>query len=186
MKLFTLIFISFVLISCEPEWEEPYKVYKISQGTHTPLIPKVSSMQSETLMFNAIFDESAIYQNITEENQQDINKLMGFSDCNSMHHDNSARFGWRWFKDRLEIHAYCYVNGERVTAYIGTAEINEKVDYLLNVSDSQYSFQIGNEAPVIITRGDVCNIGVYYMLYPYFGGDETAPHDISIQIRTIY
>ena len=22
-----------------------------------------------------------------------------------------------------------------------------------------------------------------YMLYPYFGGDETAPHDIKIQIK---
>lgn len=186
MKLLTLTLISLVLISCEPEWEEPYKVYKISRGTHAPLIPKISSMQSETLMFNAIFDESAKYQNKLEENQQDINKLMGFSDCNSKHHNNSARFGWRWFEDQLEIHAYCYVNGDRIVQYIGTVELNEKADYLLHVSDTQYTFRIKDEAPVIIDRGDVCNIGVYYMLYPYFGGDEVAPQDINIQIRTMY
>ncbi|MEO9804898.1 MAG: hypothetical protein ABJF04_16700 [Reichenbachiella sp.] len=185
IALYMIIF-SLAMMSCEPEWEEPYQVYKINKGTHAPLVPKISSLQSETLVFNAVFNESAIYQNALEENQQDINKLMGFADCNSKHHDNSARFGWRWFEDQLEIHAYCYVNGERVVAYIGTVELNEKVDYMLNVSDTQYTFQIEDEAPIIINRGDVCNIGVYYMLYPYFGGDETAPHDISIQIRLTY
>lgn len=183
---YVMLLLSISLLSCEPEWQEPYKVYQIKSGTHGPKIPKISSLQSETLMFSAIFDESAIYTTSLEENQADINKLMGFADCNSKHHENSARFGWRWYEGQLEIHAYCYVNGERVNTIIGTVPLHEKVDYLIHLSDSQYVFQLGNEEPVIITRGNVCNIGIYYMLYPYFGGDEVAPHDINIQIQQVY
>ncbi|SMD35982.1 hypothetical protein SAMN04488029_2640 [Reichenbachiella faecimaris] len=174
------------LIACEPQWEEPFKVYKIEKGTHAPVIPKIGSMQSEVLMFTAIFDESAQYKTNIEENQHDVNKLMGFSDCNSMHHDNSARFGWRWLDDQLEIHAYCYVNGERITAFIGTVDLNQKVSYTLQLTSTQYTFQINDEEPVFIKRGDLCDIGVYYMLYPYFGGNEVAPQDISIQIQLKY
>ena len=180
--LFTLL----ILANCEPQWEEPYKVYKIEKGTHAPIIPKVGSMQSDVLIFNAIFDESAMYQTLTEENQHDINKLMGFSDCNAIHHDNSARFGWRWLEEKLEIHAYCYVNSERITELIGTVDFNEKVNYTLQLTDNQYIFQINDEQPVFISRGDLCEIGIYYMLYPYFGGNEVAPQDISIQIQTLY
>ena len=37
-----------------------------------------------------------------------------------------------------------------------------------------------------VARGGDCNADLYYVLGPYFGGDEEAPHDISIYMREIY
>src|SRR5690606_41284654 len=58
-------------------------------------------------------DSSCVYKNPHPENQDDINKLYGFSDCTSLHHANSARFGWNWKDGALRIHAYCYVDSVR-------------------------------------------------------------------------
>ncbi len=175
-----VIFSSLAFASCE-EFEIPYEMFRISKGDHYST-RKVMALQTNGMSFNAKFDESAIYTTLTEENQYDINKLMGFSDCNSMHHDNSARFGWRWADDQLEIFAYVYQNGQRITESLGTTEIGETRHYQLLIQDDHYVFSFG-ETTKKIKRGRTCNTGIYYMLFPYFGGDEPAPHDINIMIK---
>ena len=160
------IFLAFLIIACEPAWEEPYKKYTINKGDHAASF-KISSLQSELLMFNAIFDSSAIYTSRFPINQHDINKLIGFSDCNSMHHDNSARFGWRWLHDQLEIHAYCYINGTRVSKLIGSVSLGVASNYSLRVTNDHYIFHLDQYEPVIFERGNVCNTGVYYMSVSY-------------------
>ena len=183
-KLLIIIIIT-ALFSCEPAMEDPYENFIIPAGKHDNGW-KMQSLQSKILDFSVIFDQSAIYETITKENQHDINKLMGFSDCNSMHHENSARFGWRWLNGKLEIHAYAYVNGERITTYIGDVTLNEPTGYQLQITADHYVFYLQGYEPVRIKRGASCNKGLYYMLFPYFGGDEVAPHDILIQILTKY
>ena len=49
------------------------------------------------------------------------------------------------------------------------------------MADDSYLF-IVDGISVIMDRSNKCNRGVYYMLYPYFGGDEKAPHEIDITI----
>lgn len=180
-----LILLLAVLFSCEPALEDPYENFIIPAGKHDNGW-KMQSLQSKTLSFSAIFDQSAIYETKTVENQHDINKLMGFSDCNSNHHQNSARFGWRWLDGQLEIHAYAYVSGERITKLIGTVDLDQAVDYHIQLTNDHYVFYLQGYDPVRIKREAPCTIGLYYMLFPYFGGDETAPHDIHIQILTKY
>lgn len=185
MKKLLIIPVLAMLFSCEPALEDPYENFIIPAGKHAN-IWKLQSLQSKTLSFSAIFDQSAIYEATTVENQHDIHKLMGFSDCNSTHHENSARFGWRWLDSKLEIHAYIYVDGERITQYIGDVELNEPVDYQLQITNDHYVFYLQGHNPVRMTRKAPCSKGLYYMLFPYFGGDEVAPHDILIQILTKY
>ncbi|PIB34738.1 hypothetical protein BFP72_04610 [Reichenbachiella sp. 5M10] len=182
LSIFVLLLFS---VGCEQEWVEPYQTYTIKKGEHWSTY-KQSSLLSDQLNFTVVFDESAMYKCEVAENQYDINKLLGFSDCNSMHHENSARFGWCWTNDQLEIHAYCYVDGERKTELIGAVRLNEPSNYSLEVTESQYIFKLDQYPSVSIDRGRVCNVGVYYMLYPYFGGNEKAPQDISIQLRIDY
>ena len=180
-----IIALYLLLFSCEQQIHEPYELFVIPEGKHDDGW-KLQSLQSRTLNFSAIFNESAIYETATEENQHDINKLLGFSDCNTFHHNNSARFGWRWLDGNLEVHAYAYVQGERISEYLGNILLNESYEYQLQITDSHYVFYLQGYTPVKISRSSSCNRGVYYMLFPYFGGDETAPHDISIQILTKY
>jgi len=174
-----------MLSSCEEAYVEPYETFVIPAGKHNKGF-KVESLQAETLAFTAIFDESARYDTNDPVNQHDINKLMGFSDCNAHHHANSARFGWRWLDENLEIHAYVYNNGERQTEKIGTIEIGQPAEFQLTLLSNNYLFTVNGYKPVEIDRNSKCEIGLYYMLYPYFGGDEVAPHDISIQIKRNY
>ncbi len=180
-----LILLIAALFSCEPALEDPYENFIIPAGKHDNGW-KMQSLQSKTLSFSAIFDQTAIYETQITENQHDINKLMGFSDCNSNHHENSARFGWRWLEDQLEIHAYAYVNGERKTKLIGAVELDKAYDYQLQLTNDHYVFYLEGYDPVSIERKAPCTRGLYYMLHPYFGGDEKAPHDILIQILTKY
>lgn len=185
MKRLLNLSILLMLFACEPALEDPYENFIIPEGKHDNGW-KMQSQQSKRLNFSAIFDQTAIYRTTTSENQHDINKLMGFSDCNSMHHENSARFGWRWLDGKLEIHAYAYVNGERISQYIGNVALNEPTDYQLQITDEYYVFYLQGYDPVRIARETPCTKGLYYMLFPYFGGDEVAPHDILIQILTKY
>ncbi|HXA01627.1 MAG TPA: hypothetical protein VNW99_06545, partial [Cytophagaceae bacterium] len=95
--------------------------------------------------------------------------------------NNSARFGWRWFNGRLEILAYVYKNGERDDEYITSVGFNEENNYKLYIQDDKYVFLV-NGYEVSMPRS--CNTSEKkYLLYPYFGGEFTAPHDIKIKIR---
>lgn len=183
LPIVTLLVVT--LLSCEPEYAEPYERFVIPQGAHSSGI-KAQSLQSNTLRFTAVFDESAIYQTQLTDNQYDINKLMGFADCNAHHHENSARFGWRWLDDQLEIHSYTYTDGARASTLLGTVPLNEPNAFEIAIEGNYYLFYLNHHLKEKVARGQTCNRGLYYMLFPYFGGDEAAPHDILIQAKTHY
>lgn len=155
--------------------------YLIPAGAHSAEGINAAAQGAPELRFAAIFDDSAVYETIDPRNQGDINKLYGFSDCGSHHHTNSARFGWRWFEGALQIFAYTYADGERAWAYLGDATIGEQADYALTVDGAAYVFTFGG-VTARLPRGCAGDGGVKYRLYPYFGGDEVAPHDITIRI----
>ncbi len=184
ITLATLIVAIFGCFSCEPTFEY-FEVFVIPEGKHEGN-HKVQMLQDTQLKFSAIFDSSAIYTALTEENQWDTHKLMGFADCNSHHHENSARFGWRWVENHLEIMAYCYANGERIIEKVGNISLNTKNDFTIELQDDAYYFILNNETPVSIVRSRPCTKGAYYMLFPYFGGNEVAPHDVTIRIKQNY
>lgn len=194
MKKLPLVVIAAALIlfsTCDeielfdPGGEEPGDVirYTIPSGRHNADQSSFKTMNISHLRFEAMFDSSAIYSTVDRDNQADINKLYGMADCNSPHHVNSARFGWRWFDERLEIWAYAYVRSERKYKFIDTVEINKKYKYEIAFTDSAYVFSVNNTS---ITLARSCsNMAGGYKLYPYFGGDEPAPHDITIHIGDV-
>ncbi len=178
----TLLLLVLCLLACGKVELDNHKVYTIKKGEHSSG-NNFKGQTSEVLKFEAKFDETAKYKTVLASNQYDINKLYGFSDCNQQHHNNSARFGWRWFKDKLEIHAYVYNGGVRSSKLIKSVGIGETHNYELSIqSNDYYRFKVDGTV-VDLDRDDNCEIGVYYKLYPYFGGDETAPHDITITIK---
>lgn len=156
------------------------KTYIIKQGSHVSG-NHVSAVTKNHLKFQTIFDDSAIYTTQAPDNQGDINKLYGFSDCDSTHQDNSARFGWRWFNNQLEIHAYTYVDGIRSSQYIKNVNLNQSHVYQLNIVSDHYEM-IVDDTKVSMPRGCSTSSILKYKLFPYFGGDEVAPHDIKIII----
>jgi hypothetical protein len=179
---FIFVALSFLSSGCE-EQADLSRVFLIKEGDHYASPRLVQSMQSNTLTFRATFNETAIYEFKESGFQDSKNKLLGFSDCNSLHHENSARFAWQWYNNQLEIFAYCYVGGERFEKFIGTINLHEENRYQLKITTQDYVFQLNDHEPVTISRRNVCDTGIYYMLWPYFGGSLSAPHDISLLIK---
>lgn len=137
-----------------------------------------------SLSFRAIFDSSAIYTNTTPGNQQDINKLYGFSDSTTHHHRNSARFGWNWYNNQLHIHAYTYVHGERRYKELGTIPLGQPSEYSISVQPGIYYFTLNGHTDTMARGCDLPDASGY-KLFPYFGGDEPAPHDVTILVKEV-
>jgi hypothetical protein len=178
---FVIIVICVSMISCEPE-ADLSRTFLIRKGEHYSTPRLIETLTSNELSFQAKFNSSAIYTFDDRGLQDSKNKLMGFADCNSQHHQNSARFSWQWYNDHLEIHAYCYVDGERKEKFVGVVDLDEYHEYTIRVEETQYVFTLDNGLPVYIERAHKCDKGIYYMLWPYFGGSLAAPHDVTIDI----
>lgn len=182
-----------LLVGCELKEESPFVdedkidvslvMYKIPSGSHHAIQSFFHPLTTNQIKFKARFNNSAIYQTIATENQEDINKLYGMSDCATNHQLNSARFGWRWFKNALEIWAYTYANGTRKFAFVGTVPLNSMNSYEILFTDTSYTFKLNNLAISLPRHCPAEAKG--YKLYPYFGGDEVAPHEITIEIQDL-
>jgi hypothetical protein len=134
------------------------------------------------MKFVVRFDSSSIYSAQLGENQYDINKLYGFSDNNEDHHQFSARFGWRWSDSALRLFAYVYNKGVVSSKELGKIRIGTDINCSIQVADSNYIFKL-NGASAQMPRMSTTPQGSGYQLYPYFGGNEVAPHDINIWIK---
>ena len=188
-ELYTLLIILFTF-SCNEMYVVPETHYLIESGKHQSRVVsgtfanKMRTLKSDRFSFTTRFDETVIY-NLQNKNQYDINKLIGFSDANSMHQDNSIRFGWCYNLEsgRVDIFGYAYVEGERIFERITDVGIGETVDYTILLTDTSYELTVGGDADLSIPRAVSNKKGIYYMLFPYFGGNEVAPHDINIFIK---
>lgn len=181
----------------------------IKKYTHTYFsLPKFVNSQNP-LIANVIFTESCKYD-IGNEDQNDINKLFGFGFFTfkiltrkkvnifgkkynvpwfrPMHHYNSIRFGWRYDLNlnKIEILYYYYQNGERKYGHILFIDIDSQHSYeILNNNDKNYILKVKNNNSN--NNYSFVNINIKpkkygYLLKPYFGGNQKAPHDIKIEI----
>ena len=173
---------------------------KIKKGKHYPWgIPlampiwvKKNDGTFRTAKF--LFTDSCMFD-LKDEDQWDVNKLFGFS---IGHHQNgsSFRFGWRPLLNNMtiEIVAYEYHDGFRFkTMPICEVELNTvykfRVGYLPHINRSYYHVSDTKTGKLIKDRFivDFANdvklarkSGLGYTLGVYFGGNEKAPHDITI------
>jgi hypothetical protein len=155
--------------------------YTIPAGEHYCDKNDFRVMEGSAIRFTVKFDSSAVYQ-VTPRNQKDINKLFGFSDNNSAHHQYSARFGWRWSDEALRLFGYVYNEGSVRSMELKKIAIGEEVNCAITVQDNHYLFTVNGEN-FELPRLSTTAFAKGYMLYPYFGGDETAPHEVRISIR---
>lgn len=194
-----VVFFSLVLCSCtknpplEPgtnntnipveEKDSSFVVYQIFKGNHYCDKTSIDKFNGSKICFAVKFDSSAIYQSANPANQADINKLYGFTeDINN--HLNSARIGWNWINHSLHLYAYAYANGIRSFKAIKPIKIGETVTCSISVIDSIYCFKVADSS-FTLKRSCTTKQVNGYKQFPYFGGDEIAPHDIKISIREI-
>ena len=161
--------------------ENAFKVYKIPKGNHYCNESTFANLTVSEIEFTVQFDSSAIYTTTDPNNQYDINKLWGFTEGTD-NHLNSARIGWSFNEQKLRLYGYAYADGNRNAVEISSIEINQPIKCGIKVSEGVYIFTV-NGLSKFLPRAVVGKYAVGYQQYPYFGGDEPAPHDVTIRIR---
>lgn len=162
--------------------------YTIQQGAHYCDQNTVKKVSGSSMNFIAKFDNTAIYILSDPNEATDINKLYGFSEGFDNHY-NSARIGWRYLNEQLELFAYVYVNGtllrDPVTydpPFIKTVDINQEINCSIAVSGNSYIFKVDG-IEVKTQRGPSTMKFNGYQQYPYFGGTLPAPHLMNFYIK---
>lgn len=177
-----------LLLSCQKEVDDlGFRIYTIPEGKHRsgsyfnhPTNSKIS--------FNFMLDESAEYISEVPRNQTDINKIYGFSDFGKSHMQYSIRLGWRYIpdSDNIELCWLRHEDGVHKGETIRNIEPNEIYRATINIETFWYVIVIDNDTTRVIRRPEG-NWGLIrrYYLYPYFGGNEFAPHDVTVKIKDL-
>jgi len=158
--------------------------YLIKKGQHNAEGNVYKPVEVSEMKFVVRFDSTAVYTSKTPSNQYDINKLYGFSDNSSDHHQFSARFGWRWSNNALRLFAYIYNNGTVLSKELRPVAIGSEIHCSIQVTGTSYLFTVDGITERF-PRMAVTQKAKGYQLYPYFGGDEVAPHDINVFIKSL-
>lgn len=168
-----------------PVVKSQFVEYNILKGQQYCDKSSLTKVEYDELKFVVKFDSSAVYKTLDPLNQADINKLFGFSDNNAQHHEFSARFGWCWNeKNGLCLFGYTYNNSVRSSKLLGSISIGEEHNCSIKVTPDSYIFTIDGITETM-PRTSATTKASGYKLYPYFGGDEFAPHNIKILIKEL-
>lgn len=151
----------------------------IRKGTHAPV--RMPCVQLGPEMAHRVQFTPSCRYDIGPE-QADINKLFGVGYIPS-HHHNSVRFGWRYdiASGMIEILAYWYRNRVRQWSSLKFVAIGQWNNYVIRRLGNVHELWINNDRHII----DVPSQRIGFVLGPYFGGNMTAPHDITINIERI-
>ena len=164
-------------------------IYRIPKGKHYAWPPAFGLFNDKQRMEKvAEFDITAKYD-LGNADNNDVNKLFGWGYLNGLHHTDSARFGWNYNQEigKVNLFAYCYVNKKRFIIPICTVQTNYKyllqIDkigskYLFSVLDAGMRYRNYGTIEVMFTH----NKKISYRLGCFFGGNNPAPHDITIKI----
>lgn len=197
---FILVVLSCLNIACSKEGssevngipESGFVKYTIPAGKHYSVDTfKLNLIQGLTeLNFKFKFDSTAIYKTVDPSNQGDHNKLYGFADGVSFtsvytippHHVNSARIGWHWSNNALLVSAYYYNDSAQLFKDLQTVTIGKTYTAKIKILNGGYEFTINDKKDTVRRTCPLPTI-VGYKLYPYFGGTETAPHEVHVFVK---
>jgi hypothetical protein len=162
-------------------------IFRIPHGKHRARPVRIGLWWRRTVFeWKVTFTDDCRYD-LGVPDQLDINKLVGIGYLPG-HHKHSARFGWRYWigSDNIELLAYCYVNGRRVTEHIGYCRIGETYRIGLIAAHGHYFFTLDDNDGNAIGEADVLhgNKGrLQYRLGTYFGGNQVSPRDMHIKLE---
>ncbi len=165
------------------------KKYTINKNHHSSklfgILPHFGFTLKDQISFSAKFDSNCLYD-LHDADNWDTNKLYGISTSYN-HMIQSARIGWRCV-DGKNIELLSFVHDEHKflnPQILGTVVPNEWFDCKIVVKDYSFIFYFTKNKNKFIQVIPKHSKGwkFKYLLYPYFGGNETAPHKMNISIK---
>ena len=121
-------------------------------------------------------------ESIPGEDAYDTSKLFGIGYLWS-HKKDSARFGFVYniHTRRYEIYAYVYASGERIIKHLADCEVGNYYQMTLIVMDDRYLFTVYGQGSAEVRHKHKKKWS--YPLNIYFGGQQTAPNELKIELR---
>lgn len=167
-------------------------VYRIKKGKHSSSGLHFGITFKKTVIYRCSFDESCLYL-FEDQDKYDVNKLCGFS-TTWFHHIQSGRIGWRCIDGNLiEILTYSYNNKKRNLSDMDVlGEVLPNQEFEVTITDTEdfykYTFEIlGHKSTrtIFLDKKEKDWFLFNYLLFPYFGGNKTAPHNMYINLKRI-
>lgn len=191
MKLKYIPILLLGLFSCNKENADGYRVYTIDRGDHYSdgPIDKLfgNDNRADSWEWEVIFESSCIYSEsdlFNPSNYLDVNKLIGFSDCDRHHSQYSCRVGWRASGDSIELLIYKRDDNNIEFKSLKKVYPDQIVNVTLDFKDTIYTSCIDGICDTLVRPCPDWS-GRKYSLFPFFGGQETAPHKMKILIKEI-
>jgi len=187
LKIIPIIIVITTLI-CSCAKESNLSTFTIRQGDHwaSPLTTQLYS--DSTLQLQVQFTESCLYDESAQE-YPGWNKLgYWYNGIHPHFMGNGVTFVWRCIDGELTLGWYGWINGVSPmdTKWNGTqfgqlCKVQPNQTYLLKViTGDSIEFVVDG----VISKKTKFNFKPNKLLPPYFGGLETAPHDVHI-IRNV-
>jgi len=176
--IISIAFLSLSSLTCMNTKAEKTRVHTIKKDKHTATNRCIRFVGNNQIRFDFFVSPSWLYDEKAPGFQSGWNKLIGISD-GLKQHKNSVRLGWRCIDNTIYMGAYCYINGER--------RISEMVEVPMGwnsgsvtITNTHYRVQINNR----IFNYEKSNKSLFrLMMYPYFGGNSKAPHEMEFKFR---
>lgn len=189
MKRIILILTLILLFDCEYRFTNDLTWYEIEKGNHHSInLDKsivqrnfVSRHNDSKLEFDAVFRNGTLYS--PSEVGNHWNKLYGVS-CSPDHQKYSMRIGWRATEgDSIEIAAYYYNGSSQWKAeHLGYTKQFEMNLYTIEIDKDNYYVSF-KDAFLTIPINNNCYLPNRFRLFPYFGGQPTAPQTMKFLIN---
>ncbi len=173
----------------------PDITFQLKRGCHYdsnftlgPRALNMSTRMDRSVHFQCLFQPSCAYRTVDPSNQLDWNKLMGITTIDI--HKNSIRLGWRYSPadGKIDLGYYGYIKGTRTMPLITKVDFDTWVDVDITMSASGESVTVNGQTFAV---NQSLGLSLFWptpswiLRTAYFGGNETAPQDMAIQVRDI-
>jgi len=168
------------------------RFYLIKKGNHyasMSIFEKIGGIgwKINTLSMRFSFRKECWWGPPRDQDDYDQNKLAGIG-FGTNHHNNSVRLTWvPDFGNQGMINVYGYTydekkEGQKFTfTFIKSVHVEEPVTGKIESREGRYFITVQDvtiQMDNIKTDPNLC-----FRLYPYFGGNNTAPHDMVIELE---
>jgi len=168
------------------------RFYEIKKGNHyasMSIFEKICGIgwKIKTMSLRFVFRNECWWSPARNQEDLDQNKLAGIG-FGTNHHNNSVRL--TWVPDfetpgMIKVSGYTYdekKEGQKFTiAFIKSVHVGDTITGKIESRDGAYFLTV-NDVTIRMDNNKT-DPNLCFRLFPYFGGNNTAPHDMIVELE---
>jgi hypothetical protein len=168
------------------------KSYLIKKGNHycnVSIFERIFSIgyNVKRIFFRFKLHPECWWSPARNSDDNDLNKLYGLTYGLNSDHSNSVRLAWKpdfGVNGKIDIYGYIYdeqLNSQHISQYIASVQTGADCMAMITNNGNKYEFMVNSiNAEMPNNHPDP---GLCFRLFPYFGGNNTAPNNMTIEIE---